>query len=148
MEPAEKGEFRKEMEALVKDRGKRLKSAKKEAFSMALLQAGLGMLGQGGGQTALQALGKAALPATKQYASAIKDAKKEDRELLQLGLSMEQMDAKELAATKRAVAQLYGKREAAASVQLQAKLTTSTTAASQYSADVSAESRIMAKADG
>lgn len=140
MEPAEKGEFRKEMEALVKDRGKRLKSAKKEAFSMALLQAGLGMLGQGGGQTALQALGKAALPATKQYASAIKDAKKEDRELLQLGLSMEQMDAKELAATKRAVAQLYGKRSAA---MLQSATSQAnnmrTVAASKYGADVRRE---------
>ena len=147
MEPAEKGEFRKEMEALVKDRGKRLKSAKKEAFSMALLQAGLGMLGQGGGQTALQALGKAALPATKQYASAIKDAKKEDRELLQLGLSMEQMDAKELAATKRAVAQLYGKRSAA---MLQSATSQAnnirTTATSKYSADAS-ERVGMAKAD-
>jgi len=140
MEPAEKGEFRKEMEALVKDRSKRLKSAKKEAFSMALLQAGLGMLGQGGGQTALQALGKAALPATKQYASAIKDAKKEDRELLQLGLSMEQMDAKELAATKRAVAQLYGKRSAA---MLQSATSQAnnmrTVAASKYGADVRRE---------
>ena len=145
MKPAEKGEFRKEMEALVKDRGARLKSAKKEAFSMALLQAGLGMLGQGGGQTALQALGKAALPATKDYAAAVKDAKKEDRELLQLGLSMEQMDAKELAATKRAVAQLYGKRSAA---MLQAATSQAnnmrTTAASKYGADVSAASRVEA----
>jgi len=140
MKPAEKGEFRKEMEALVKDRGARLKSAKKEAFSMALLQAGLGMLGQGGGQTALQALGKAALPATKDYAAAVKDAKKEDRDLLQLGLSMEQMDAKELAATKRAVAQLYGKRSAA---MLQAATSQAnnmrTTAASKYGADVRKE---------
>jgi hypothetical protein len=110
MGTSEKGEFRKEMEDLVKNRGERLKSAKKEAFNMALLQAGLGLLGQQGGQTALQALGKAALPATKQYASAVKDAKKEDKELLKLGLAMEQMDAKELAATKRTVAQLYGQR--------------------------------------
>ena len=110
MEKPEHGKYRKEMDNLLGNREERLKDAKKEGFSMALLQAGLGMLAQGGGQTALQALGKAALPATKQYAEAIKDAKKEDRELLKLGLSMEQMDAKELAATKRALAQIYGSR--------------------------------------
>lgn len=110
MEKPDHGKYRKEMENLLDNREQRLKDAKKEGFSMALLQAGLGMLAQGGGQTALQALGKAALPATKQYAEAVKDAKKEDRELLKLGLSMEQMDAKELAATKRALAQIYGSR--------------------------------------
>ena len=110
MEKPEHGKYRKEMENLLGNREERLKEAKKEGFNMALLQAGLGMLAQGGGQTALQALGKAALPATKQYAAAVKDAKKEDRELLKLGLSMEQMDAKELAATKRTLATIYGSR--------------------------------------
>jgi hypothetical protein len=147
MDPAAKGEFRKETEALVKNREERLKSAKKEAFSMALLQAGLGMLGQGGGQTALQALGKAALPATKDYAAAIKDAKKEDRELLQLGLSLEQMDAKEAAATKRVVAQLHGDRAKAMLTSATSMANNvRTTAASMYSADVTGRVG-MAKAD-
>jgi len=137
MKPAAKGEFRKEMEALVKDRDARFKSAKKEAFSMALLQAGLGMLGQGGGQTALQALGKAALPATKQYADSITAAKKEDRELLQLGLSLEQMDAKEKAATDRLLAQVYGQRaNSIRQTATQLATNANSVAASLYSADV------------
>jgi len=137
MKPAAKGEFRKEMEALVKDRDARFKSAKKEAFSMALLQAGLGMLGQGGGQTALQALGKAALPATKQYADSITAAKKEDRELLQLGLSLEQMDAKEKAATDRLLAQVYGQRaNSIRQTATQLATNANTVAASLYSSDV------------
>lgn len=113
LKPAEKGEFRKEMEALVRDREGRLKEAKNEAFSMALLQAGLGMLGQGGGQTALQALGKSALPAVQDAAKSLKDAKKEDRELLQLGLAMEQMDEKQKAEVNKVLAQQVGENERA-----------------------------------
>lgn len=112
MPKSEVGEYRKEFDALMKDTKGRMQKSRKEAFSMALLQAGLGMLSQQGGQTALQALGKAALPATKQYAATMKDLKKEDRELMKLGLSLENMDAKERAATQRLMANMYGAQEA------------------------------------
>lgn len=112
MKPGEKGQFRKEMEALVNNREQRLKEAKRDAFSMALLQAGLGMLGQEGGQTALQALGKASLPAVKTAAESIKDAKKEDRELLQLGVAMENMDEKQQAEVKKVLVEQLGKDRA------------------------------------
>jgi len=112
MPETEFGEYRKKVNDLLKDREGTMKQAKKDSFSMALVQAGLGLMAQGGGQTALQALGKAAMPAVSQYAKDIKDLKKEDRELLQLGLSLEQMDAKEKAATKRMMYQMYSKQEA------------------------------------
>jgi len=70
------------------------------------------MLAQGGGQTALQALGKAATPAIDTYVKEVKDLKKEDRELLKLGLAMEQMDAKEKNALKRVMAEAYTKERA------------------------------------
>jgi hypothetical protein len=112
MPETEYGEYRKEIENILKDREGTFKKAKKDSFNMALVQAGLGLMAQGGGQTALQALGKAAMPAVSQYAKDVKDLKKEDRELLRLGLSLEQMDAKEKAATKRMMYQMYSKQEA------------------------------------
>lgn len=102
------GEYRKKFEQMMKDTKGTMQKGRKDAFNMALLQAGLGMLGQQGGQTALQALGKAALPATKQYMDTVKGLKKEERELLKLGLSLEQMDAKEKAAATRTMANLFG----------------------------------------
>jgi len=105
--PSEKGEFRKEMEALVRDRKGRFETARKEAFNFGLIRAGLGMLAQGGGQTALQAFGKAAAPAIDTYVKEMKDLKKEDRELLKLGLAMEQMDDKQRMELNKVMAQAY-----------------------------------------
>ena len=113
------GEYRKKFEQMMKDTKGTMQKGRKDAFNMALLQAGLGMLGQQGGQTALQALGKAALPATKQYMDTVKGLKKEERELLKLGLSLEQMDEKERNATFRTMANLFG-QERGRAAQLKA----------------------------
>jgi hypothetical protein len=59
----------------------------------------------------LQALGKSALPAVQDAAKSLKDAKKEDRELLQLGLAMEQMDEKQKAEVNKVLAQQVGENE-------------------------------------
>ena len=119
MPKPEYGKYRNKFEQMMTDFDKTKKEARKEGFSMALLQAGLGMLAQGGGQTALQALGKAALPATKQFTESMKDLKKEERELFKLGVSLEQMDAKERAAADRTMVNLFG-RKMAADTQLEA----------------------------
>jgi hypothetical protein len=115
----EYGEYRQKFEQMMKDTKGTMERGRKDAFNMALLQAGLGMLGQQGGQTALQALGKAALPATKQYMDTVKDLKKEDQELLKLGLGLEKMDTEERNATFRTMANLFG-QERGRAIQLKA----------------------------
>lgn len=115
----EYGEYRQKFEQMMKDTKGTMERGRKDAFNMALLQAGLGMLAQQGGQTALQALGKAALPATKQYMDTVKDLKKEDQELLKLGLGLEKMDTEERNATFRTMANLFG-QERGRAIQLKA----------------------------
>jgi hypothetical protein len=106
--PEEKGPYTQELEKMLASRGAALSDAKKEALNMALLQTGLGMLSQAGGQTALQALGTAALPATKVAADAIKEAKKEDRDLLKMGAAIEQAEGKRKDALVDAAVKRHG----------------------------------------
>jgi hypothetical protein len=106
--PEEKGPHTQELEQMLASRGAALSDAKKEALNMALLQTGLGMLSQAGGQTALQALGTAALPATKVAADAIKEAKKEDRDLLKMGAAIEQAEGKRKDALLDAAVKKHG----------------------------------------
>jgi hypothetical protein len=106
--PEEKGPYTQELEQMLASRGAALSGAKKEALNMALLQTGLGMLSQAGGQTALQALGTAALPATKVAADAIKEAKKEDRDLLKMGAAIEQAEGKRKDALLDAAVKRHG----------------------------------------
>jgi len=91
----EVGPATRELQESFAKRADTMSAARKDAFNMALLQTGLGMLSQKGqpGGT-LQALGKAALPAVKEATKAIKDAKKEDRELLKIGAGLEQAEGK------------------------------------------------------
>ena len=114
LRPDEKGPYTQELEQMLTSRGAALSEAKKEALNMALLQTGLGMLSQAGGQTALQALGTAALPATKVAADAIKEAKKEDRDLLKMGAAIEQAEGKRKDALLDAAVKKHGADKTAA----------------------------------
>lgn len=113
LDQPEDGELTKELKAQIANRAKTMEANKKDAMWMAVLETGVGMLAQGGGQTALQALGKAGGPALKSYATALKDIKKEDLDLLKLGVSMEAADKKTKAAIDQALIGNFGKREAA-----------------------------------
>ena len=113
LDQPEDGELTKELKAQIANRAKTMEANKKDAAWMAVLETGVGMLAQGGGQTALQALGKAGGPALKNYATSLKDIKKEDLDLLKLGVSMEAADKKTKAAIDQALIGNFGKKEAA-----------------------------------
>jgi hypothetical protein len=113
LDQPEDGELTKELKAQIANRAKTMEANKKDALWMAVLETGVGILAQGGGQTALQALGKAGGPALKNYATSLKDIRKEDLDLLKLGVSMEAADKKTKAAIDQALIGNFGKKEAA-----------------------------------
>jgi hypothetical protein len=111
----EPGPYTQELRNELANRAETMSAAKKDAYSMALLQTGLGVLsqdGQPGG--ALQALGKSALPAVKEATAAIKAAKKEDRELLKMGASIEQAEGRRKDALLNAAVKQHGSDKTAA----------------------------------
>ena len=111
----EPGPYTQELRNELANRADTMSAAKKDAFNMALLQTGLGMLsqeGQPGG--ALQAAGKAALPAVKEATAAIRAAKKEDRELLKMGASIEQAEGRRKDALLNAAVKQHGADKTAA----------------------------------
>ena len=107
------GALTKKLKDRIANQAENMKGAKKDAMWMAVLETGVGMLAQGGGQTMFQALGKAAGPALKNYASTLKDIKAEDLDLLKHGVAMEAADKKAKAEITKQLVANFGAEQTA-----------------------------------
>jgi hypothetical protein len=110
-QPAQKSALDQYAEMLMAERGEGAKE-RQQAKGMALLQAGLGIMG-GTSPNALANIAQGALPATQAYQSALSNIKKSDRDrlkqLMELGVSKEKLalEAKKLGISERRFDQMY-----------------------------------------